>query len=252
MYIFVTTDYLWVEGDVCEVSMQLINPLPFELHVSNMRLLTNGVVFESIPESISLPAESGPIAVTLAGRPKEIGDLEILGFSTHTLGVKSNCRLRYMEGMLHPQYTVEVIPALPRIDVATSLPQTASFSSGDNIVTSASISLYGGERFAFITKKNSLLIPLLFSLIDKHSFAYSAECTITITNIGQVPIEMVELSVQSTLDAVTESKIFKWSEENLMTQLPLQPDNSASITLYLFAATDFVASSRNGNIINNL
>lgn len=147
---FVVTDYLWVEGDICEVSMQLINPLPFELHVSNMRLLTNGVVFESIPESISLPAESGPIAVTLAGRPKEVGDLEILGFSTHTLGVKSNCRLRYMESMLHPQYTVEVIPALPRIDVATSLPQTASFSSGENIVTSASISLYGGERFVFI------------------------------------------------------------------------------------------------------
>lgn len=137
--------------------MQLINPLPFELHVSNMRLLTNGVVFESIPESINLPAESGSIAVTLAGKPKEIGDLEILGFSTHTLGVKSNCRLRHMEGMLHPQYTVEVIPALPRIDVATSLPQTASFSSGDNIVTSASISLYGGERFVFIIIKISLI-----------------------------------------------------------------------------------------------
>ncbi|KAL6263112.1 hypothetical protein P5V15_005912 [Pogonomyrmex californicus] len=207
-------DYLWVEGDICEVSMQLINPLPIELHVSNMRLLTNGVVFESIPESISLPAESGPITVTLAGRPKEVGDLEILGFSTHTLGVKSNCRLRYMEGMLYPQYTVEVIPALPRIDVATSLPQTASFSSGDNIVTSASISLYGGE---------------------------STECTVTITNVGQVPVEMIELSVQSTLNAVTENKIFKWSDTNLMTQLPLQPGSNASLTLYLYAATDFVA-----------
>ncbi|XP_018057662.1 PREDICTED: protein brunelleschi [Atta colombica] len=205
-------DYLWVEGDICEVLMQLINPLPFELHVSNMRLLTNGIVFESIPESINLPAESGPIAVTLAGRPKEVGDLEILGFSTHTLGVKSNCRLRYMEGMLHPQYTVEVIPALPRIDVATSLPQTASFSSGDNIVTSASISLYGGE---------------------------SAECTVTITNAGQVPIEMIELSVQSALDALTESKIFKWSDENLMTQLPLQPGSSASLTLYLYLVSSF-------------
>ncbi|KYN05357.1 Trafficking protein particle complex subunit 9 [Cyphomyrmex costatus] len=217
-------DYLWVEGDICEVSMQLINPLPFELHVSNMRLLTNGIVFESIPESISLPAESGPIAVTLAGRPKEVGDLEILGFSTHTLGVKSNCRLRYMEGMLHPQYTVEVIPALPRIDVATSLPQTASFSSGDNIVTSASISLYGGE---------------------------STECTVTITNAGQVPIEMVELSVQSALDAVTEGKIFKWSDENLMTQLPLQPGSSASLTLYLYAATDFVAPSIRNDVISS-
>ncbi|XP_076285464.1 trafficking protein particle complex subunit brun isoform X1 [Lasioglossum baleicum] len=212
-------DYLWVEGDICEVSMQLINPLPFELHVSNMRLLTNGVVFESIPESITLPAESGPIAVTLAGRPKEVGDLEILGFSTHTLGVKSNCRLRYMEGMVHPQYTVEVVPALPRIDVATSLPQTASFSSGDNIVTSASISLYGGE---------------------------SAECTVTITNSGQVPIETIEISVQSTLDAATENIIFKWNNENLTKQLPLQPGTSASLILYLYAATDFIApGSRN-------
>ncbi|XP_076181020.1 trafficking protein particle complex subunit brun isoform X2 [Ptiloglossa arizonensis] len=212
-------NYLWVEGDICEVSMQLINPLPFELHVSNMRLLTNGVVFESIPESITLPAESGPIAVTLAGRPKEIGDLEILGFSTHTLGVKSNCRLRYMEGMVHPQYTVEVVPALPRIEVATSLPQTASFSSGDNIVTSASISLYGGE---------------------------SAECTVTITNSGQVPIETIELSVQSTLDTITETKIFKWNDENLMTQLPLQPGVSASLDLHLYATTDFIAPiSRN-------
>lgn len=70
----------------------------------------------------------------------------------------------------------------------------------------------------------------------------------TITNVGQVPIEMIELSVQSALDAITESKIFKWSDENLTTQLPLQPDSSASLTLYLFAATDFVAPSvRNGN-----
>lgn len=137
-----------------------------------MRLLTNGVVFESIPESISLPAESGPIAVTLAGRPKEVGDLELLGFSTHTLGVKSNCRLRHMEGMLHPQYTVEVIPALPRIDVATSLPQTASFSSGDNIVTSASMSLYGGERYSLCPVMGfpSFVVRESFSRKSRESF----------------------------------------------------------------------------------
>jgi len=63
---------------------------------------------------------------------------------------------------------------------------------------------------------------------------------------------MVELSVQSALDATTENRIFKWSDENLMTQLPLQPDSSASLTLYLYAATDFVAPSiRNGNIYSN-
>ncbi|XP_012285614.1 protein brunelleschi [Orussus abietinus] len=214
-------DYLWVEGDICEVSMQLVNPLPFELRVSNMRLLTSGVVFESIPDTVVLPAESGPMAVTLAGTPKEVGELEILGFSTHTLGVKSNCRLRHMENMPHPQYIVEVVPVLPKIDVATSLPQTASFSSGENIVTSASVSLYGGE---------------------------SAECTVTITNVGQLPVETVEVSVQSALDTATEKKIFKWSEENLKTQLPLLPGASASLTLYLYAVTEFIAPTPRNDV----
>ncbi|XP_014228052.1 protein brunelleschi [Trichogramma pretiosum] len=214
-------DYLWVDGDICEVTMQLVNPLPFELHVSNMRLLTNGVVFESIPESITIPAESGPIAVTLAGTPREAGELEILGFSTHCLGVKSDCQLKHVDSMIHQLYTVEVVPQLPKINVETSLPRTASFSSADNIVTSASISLYGGE---------------------------SAECTITITNVGQVPVEMVDISVQSTLDSLTKSKVFRWSEEDLQTQLPLQPQTSASITLYMHAAMDFVVpTSRHGS-----
>uniref|UniRef100_A0A0C9R0S0 Bru_0 protein n=1 Tax=Fopius arisanus TaxID=64838 RepID=A0A0C9R0S0_9HYME len=213
-------DYLWVEDDVCEVSLQLVNPLPFELSVSNMRLLTSGVVFDPVPECITLPADSGPIAVTLAGTPKETGELEILGFSTHTLGVKSNCKLKSMEGMPHPHYSVEVVPSLPKIDVATSLPQTASFSSGENIVTSASISLYGGE---------------------------SAECTITITNVGQVPIEMIEVSIKSALDSLSESRVFKWSDDNLKTQLPLLPGTSASLTLYLYADTNFVVPKQTSN-----
>lgn len=68
-------------------------------------------------------------------------------------------------------------------------------------------------------------------------------------NVGQVPIEMFEVSVQSTLDAPTEAKVFKWSEENLNSQLPLEPGASASLTLYLYAVMDFVApSSRHGNL----
>lgn len=78
-------------------------------------------------------------------------------------------------------------------------------------------------------------------------YFYSAECTITITNVSQVPIEMIEISVQSTLDSLTESKVFKWSDDNLVTQLPLQPQASASITLYMYAAMDFVVpQSHNG------
>ena len=134
------------------------------------RLLTSGIVFESIPTSISMPPESGPHQCTLSGIPKEVGDLEILGwsqnctkkkkdflineflflvgYSTHTLGVKSNCKLKYIKGLPYPQFTVEVVPALTKITVATSLLKSVSFSSlGDpaHVVTNGGLTLYAGE-----------------------------------------------------------------------------------------------------------
>lgn len=181
-----------------------------------MRLLTSGVVFESIPETVLLPSDT-PIPLTLNGTPKESGDLEVLGYSTHTLGVKSNCRLRYMKNFL-PSYSIEVIPSLPIMEVKTSLPQSATFSTFqnfENVVTSASISLYNGE---------------------------STECTITLTNRSQVPIEMLEVSMQSVLEPGLQDQIFQWSKENLESQLPLLPNSSASLTLYLYSAANFLTT----------
>lgn len=182
-----------------------------------MRLLTSGVVFESIPESIVLSPDT-PASLTLNGTPKESGDLEVLGYSTHTLGVKSNCRLRYMKNFL-PSYSIEVIPSLPVMEVKTSLPQSATFSTFqnfENVVTSASLSLYNGE---------------------------STECIITLRNTTQVPIEMLELSMQSVLDPSLQDQIFKWSKEDLQNQLPLLPNSSATITLFLYSAANFLNSS---------
>lgn len=213
---FFFLDFLWIENDLCEVSLKLLNPLPFELKVSNMRLLTSGIVFESIPETVILPSDTAT-SLTLNGTPKESGELEILGYSTHTLGVKSNCRLRYMKNFM-PQYTIEVIPALPVMEVKTSLPPSATFSTFsnyENVVISASLSLFNGE---------------------------SSECTITLTNTGNVPIEMLEVSIQSRLEATLQDQIFKWSKENLESQLPLMPNSSASLTLYLYSAANFLAS----------
>lgn len=182
-----------------------------------MRLLTSGPVFESIPETIVLPSES-PTIITLNGMPKESGELEILGYSTHTLGIKSNCRLKYIKNFL-PQYNIEVIPNLPTMEVKTSLPQSATFSSFnnfENVVTSASLSMFNGE---------------------------STECTITLTNNSQVPIEMLEVSIQSVLEPTLQDQIFKWSQENLEAQLPLMPNCTASLTLYLYSAANFLAPS---------
>nr|CAD7586985.1 unnamed protein product [Timema genevievae] len=199
-------NFLWVEGDPCEVHLELCNPLPFELKVSNMRLVTSGVVFESLPSSLSLPPDSGPHTVTLSGVPKEVGELQIQGYSTHTLGVKSNCRLRHMPGFPHPHYTVEVIPTLPLLQVSTSLPKQLSPSD----ITSC-ISLYAGE---------------------------SAECSVVLNNVGTTPVDLLEVSVESGFDS---SQVFQWSHDNLQAQLPLLPGASASFTLYLNSMHEFLA-----------
>nr|CAD7393996.1 unnamed protein product [Timema cristinae] len=199
-------DFLWVEGDPCEVHLELCNPLPFELKVSNMRLVTSGVVFESLPSSLSLPPDSGPHTVTLSGVPKEVGELQIQGYSTHTLGVKSNCRLRHMPGFPHPHYTVEVIPTLPLLQVSTSLPKQLSPSD-----IASCISLYAGE---------------------------SAECSVVLNNVGTTPVDLLEVSVESGFDS---SQVFQWSHDNLQAQLPLLPGASASFTLYLNSMHEFLA-----------
>lgn len=72
-----------------------------------------------------------------------------IGYATHVLGVKSNCRLRDIPAIKKPFFSVDVIPRLPQIQVSTSLPKASMFSSlGDTsyVVASATATLYAGER----------------------------------------------------------------------------------------------------------
>ncbi|EDV31426.1 uncharacterized protein Dana_GF14556 [Drosophila ananassae] len=209
--------FLWVQNDLSEVTVRLRNPLPFELPVTDMRLLTNGVVFESLPQSIVLQPHV-PTYVSLHGTPIETGQLDLQGYSTHTLGVKSNCRLKHMRGRnFPPNYLVDVIPALPRIAVKSSLPQTATFSnmnSADIVVTSASLTLYNGE---------------------------SSSCTITITNESEtLPLEHLEVNINSNVEQELQKKIFRIDEEALKAKLPVPPQGSIDFELHIYAEADFV------------
>ncbi|XP_032518719.2 protein brunelleschi isoform X1 [Danaus plexippus] len=209
-------EYLWVEDDICEVQMKLTNPLPFELKVSNMRLLTSGVVFESIPETIILPPDS-PTTVNLHGTPKEVGELLILGYSTHTLGVKSNCRLKNMP-MPHKfpsAFSIEVIPSLPRISIETTLTLSGNVNISNPEISASvtNISLYNGE---------------------------STECTIKITNTSNVAIEYLDLLIQSNMDNQLQRKVFQWSNEDIQSQLPIKPTDVASIPITLYGEADFL------------
>ncbi|KAI8439529.1 hypothetical protein MSG28_013279, partial [Choristoneura fumiferana] len=194
----------------------LTNPLPFELKVSNMRLLTSGIVFESIPETIVLAPDT-PTTVNLHGTPKEVGELQILGYSTHTLGVKSNCRLKSMPmpNKFPASYTIEVIPSLPTITIETTVAPSGNLNSPseDNVGSVTNISLYNGE---------------------------STECTMQITNTSNVPIEYLDLAIQSNTDTQLQSKVFQWSNDEIQSQLPIVPNGTAVISMKLYGEADFL------------
>lgn len=188
---YLISAFFWVQHDLSDITLRLRNPLPFELTVCDMRLLTNGIVFESLPQTVTLQPHV-PTYVTLHGTPIEVGQLEIQGYSTHSLGVKSNCRLKHMRGRnFPPNYLIDVIPALPRISAKTSLPQTATFSSlasCDIVITSASLTLYNGE---------------------------SSTCIVTIINESSLPVEHLEVTINSNVEMEVQKKMFKIDEQDL-------------------------------------
>jgi hypothetical protein len=97
--------------------------------------------------------------------------------------------------------------------VETSQPKSDCFSTfSDSIVTSASVSLLMGQ---------------------------SEECTVSLTNVGKVPIEQLELTLDSRGDK-RAVEIFKWSNDNILSQLPIQPGASASFTVYIYGIGDFI------------
>lgn len=63
-----------------------------------------------------MPPESSYQSIILTGIPKEVGEIEINGYSTHTLGVKSNCRLKSIPNIPETTYNVQVIPSMPRME----------------------------------------------------------------------------------------------------------------------------------------
>lgn len=216
---------------MCELTITLKNPLPYELKLSDMRILTNGVVFESVPETVPLPSLSSS-TVTLRGIPIEHGALEILGYSTHTLGVKSNCRLKHMNqdrersSKFPPMFNIEVIPALPKLEIKTSCPPMdtlACITNTDNVITSTNISLYCGE---------------------------TTECILTLTNNSPTMIEHLEESITSTLDSKTQNLVFSWSAAEIQSQMPLKPNDSLTIHLKIVGHTDFLGPINVGSALN--
>uniref|UniRef100_A0A673VLU1 Trafficking protein particle complex 9 n=1 Tax=Suricata suricatta TaxID=37032 RepID=A0A673VLU1_SURSU len=209
-------DFQWVQGDVCEVQLMVYNPMPFELRVENMGLLTSGVDFESLPAALSLPAESGLYPVTLVGVPQTTGMITVNGYHTTVFGVFSDCLLDNLPGVKTSGSTVEVIPALPRLQISTSLPRSAHSlqpSSGDEVSMNVSVQLYNGETQQLVIK---------------------------LENIGMEPLEKLEVTSKLL---TTKEKLYgdflSWNLEDTLAQFPLQPGKVATFVVSIKVKLDF-------------
>ena len=76
---FCISDFSWVEGDIAEVHLHVSNPMPDELKLAQLGLLTEGVEMETFPTTPSIPAESGNYLVKIMARPTSTGELIISG-----------------------------------------------------------------------------------------------------------------------------------------------------------------------------
>jgi hypothetical protein len=62
--------------------------------------------------------ESTTLQISLAGIPRAPGNLQIIGYSTHVFGVKSNCLLADVRHLPEAKkYLIEVVPAMPQLQV---------------------------------------------------------------------------------------------------------------------------------------
>uniref|UniRef100_A0A3Q3XLN3 Uncharacterized protein n=1 Tax=Mola mola TaxID=94237 RepID=A0A3Q3XLN3_MOLML len=209
-------DFQWVQGDVCEVQLMVYNPMPYELRVENMGLLTSGVEFESLPAALSLPAESGLYPVTLVGVPRTAGNITVNGYHTSVFRVTSDCLLEGLPGVKTSGCLVEVIPSLPRLQLSTSLPRSAHMlqpMSKEELSSTVSVQLFNGE---------------------------TQQLTITLENIGSDDIESLEITskVVSTKEKVF-GEFLTWELEEALSHLPLKPGKAVTLTVNIKVKLDF-------------
>lgn len=110
--------FYWTEGNTGKITMSLHNFLPIELNISSITIMTDGVAFEPNHDtSLKIASSTSFTNISLTGIPRATGNLEILGYKIHALGIKSDCRLSQLPNArklkLPGRFAVEIVPRLP-------------------------------------------------------------------------------------------------------------------------------------------
>lgn len=235
------TDIIWAQDEPCSTVMVLKNTLPFELRITSIKLLTDGVPFETKSTSLKLdPDPNSQATIHLIGIPRQLpktaddskqiaNRLEIFGYSTHLLGVKSNCRLDMIPKAKFPsQYIVEVSPPLPRIEF--------QFSDLDNVLVDPIPADQVGQ---------DLVVVEIRITLDINSEINSQ---LTILNSSNVDVDYLFMKEKQQRPlALNEKKLVTLDEElleNLNTS-PLKAGHKIDVPVSIRAAEElFVGSSR--------
>lgn len=207
----------WVCGDIGQVSLDVYNPMPCELRVSQMILCVEGVEFEPYPTCLSLPPKAGPHTVILLGIPASAGSMRITGYSVTVFGVESTCKLtkENLENKDDFPVIVDVTPSMPLIQVSTTLPkvrcQPPDPDTPQSVPLVTAVTLYAGQ---------------------------SMKGTINLENIGKMPVESLNISVTSK-DGEGLDELFSFDQEEIKSKLPVLPGHSTDITVTITGAHRF-------------
>lgn len=186
-------DVVWVEDEPCTTTIVLSNILPIELNVTSITLMSDGVPLEVKPASVKLKVDPDrKESVNLDGIPRRsrevqddqghssIGRIEILGYTTHVLGVKSNCRIDMLPQSLNiGQIFVDVCPPLPRLKFKLS---------------SESAELDIQEYPTNIDREDTILLARLSLAPDQ-----KLEATLSITNTGPVSLQYLFVKTRQSV-----------------------------------------------------
>ena len=86
---------------------------------------------------------------------------------------------------------------------------------------------------------NDLSLTLYFLLIMNHS--PSSECSIKLKNTSTLPIEFLELTVDTALEPNLQRQIIQWSQKSIQDEIPLAAGFTTNLIFHLFGASNFLA-----------
>ena len=225
--------FKWVQNEVGEISAQVHNFFPIDLHVNRMQLMTDGIEFEACPFSIILEPNVGPFPIIMTGIPRSHGRLNIMGYDTHVLGIKNSCLLKdlpHAKTMSCPHsFSIDVVPPLPLLSVSCPDLDKSTITSSltpdiEYIVVNYPLVIYAGQkRPVTILLSNSSL------------------------NSDEV-IEVVTTKIFSRMRRREEIQLISFSGD-VDQHLPLQHGSTCEMSIDFNGFSDFVAEDKKGPLI---